>query len=227
MPWLTPNALPENQYVCRVIRIPNDLLLVGAVSGALLELTKPWNWEPFGELSPDEMARLSLVMVDDFIESNACMIGAIFPYASEQPPPHALPCDGGTYNRLDYPKLYDALDSLYILDADTFTVPSLNDRFILGAGGDYSTGGIGGAARVTLTVDEMPSHAHTDSGHQHTTHTHLTGLAVAPGEVPFNIPGFGAELSGSGSANIQASGGGASHENMPPFLALPYCIVAR
>jgi hypothetical protein len=38
--------------------------------------------------------------------------------------------------------------------------PDLRDRFVVGAGKSYSPGNIGGATSVTLTVDNMPSHAH-------------------------------------------------------------------
>ena len=56
----------------------------------------------------------------------------------------------------------------------------IKDRFILTAGDSYSNGATGGAATVTLTVSNMPSHSHsfTPSGnvgsHTHTgpSHTH-------------------------------------------------------
>ena len=56
----------------------------------------------------------------------------------------------------------------------------IKDRFILTAGDSYSNGATGGAATVTLTVSNMPSHTHsfTPSGnvgsHTHTgpSHTH-------------------------------------------------------
>ena len=56
----------------------------------------------------------------------------------------------------------------------------IKDRFILAAGDYYSNGATGGAATVTLTVSNMPSHKHsftpsgTVSSHSHTgpSHTH-------------------------------------------------------
>ena len=56
----------------------------------------------------------------------------------------------------------------------------IKDRFILAAGDYYSNGATGGAATVTLTVSNMPSHSHsftpsgTVSSHTHTgpSHTH-------------------------------------------------------
>ena len=60
------------------------------------------------------------------------------------------------------------------------TWTQIKDRFILAAGDYYSNGATGGAATVTLTVNNMPSHSHsfTPSGtvasHTHTgpSHTH-------------------------------------------------------
>ena len=60
------------------------------------------------------------------------------------------------------------------------TWTQIKDRFILTAGDYYSNGATGGAATVTLTVSNMPSHSHsfTPSGtvgsHSHTgpSHTH-------------------------------------------------------
>ena len=60
------------------------------------------------------------------------------------------------------------------------TWTQIKDRFILAAGDSYSNGATGGAATVTLTVSNMPSHKHsftpsgTVSSHSHTgpSHTH-------------------------------------------------------
>ena len=58
------------------------------------------------------------------------------------------------------------------------TWTQIKDRFILAAGDSYSNGATGGAATVTLTVSNMPSHTHsfTPSGtvgsHTHTGPSH-------------------------------------------------------
>jgi hypothetical protein len=46
------------------------------------------------------------------------------------------------------------------IDGATFTVPDLRGLFLVGAGSSYEVGATGGEAAHTLTVDEMPSHAH-------------------------------------------------------------------
>lgn len=82
----------------------------------------------------------------------------------------------------------------------------LNDVFLLAAGSYANAGTFGGEAVHTLTVDEMPAHRHT---------------------VP-SMPGYdaGTEWVGqSGKAasltrNTDINGGGAAHNNMPPYLAV-------
>lgn len=67
MPYLTPNSIPT-ETICRVLRIPNDLDLIGAISGALLELTYSYNWEQYGTETPEDTAQAMLLMVNNFFE---------------------------------------------------------------------------------------------------------------------------------------------------------------
>jgi len=53
MPWLTPDSIPEDD-TCRPLFIPADAIWLALVSGALTELTKPYNWQQFGSLTVQE-----------------------------------------------------------------------------------------------------------------------------------------------------------------------------
>ena len=57
--------------------------------------------------------------------------------------------------------------------------PDLRDRFIVGAGGEYSPGNTGGAKSVTLTVAQMPQHNHSASSSSRGTHTHGISITMA------------------------------------------------
>lgn len=45
--------------------------------------------------------------------------------------------------------------------------PDLRDRFVVGAGGAYTSGDTGGQDTVTLTAAQMPTHTHTGPSHDH------------------------------------------------------------
>jgi microcystin-dependent protein len=57
----------------------------------------------------------------------------------------------------------------------------IKDKFILAAGDTYSNGASGGAATVTLTTDNMPSHTHTG-----TTNGNVTGITAAHDHIHSN-----------------------------------------
>lgn len=72
--WLTPDSIPDDK-LCRLLRIPNDINIRGAVSGALLDLTLERNWEQFGDVTPEDMASAMLTMLENFwvSETDGCM----------------------------------------------------------------------------------------------------------------------------------------------------------
>lgn len=86
----------------------------------------------------------------------------------------------------------------------------IKDRFLLAAGDTYAAGSTGGEATHTLTVNEIPSHAH----------------AIYMGSADLN-PGWAwgnrnvESLAANTSANrTEVDGGGAAHNNMPPYLVV-------
>lgn len=86
----------------------------------------------------------------------------------------------------------------------------IQGKFLLGADSTYTAGSTGGEVTHTLTVDEMPSHAHPMN-------------AVNPGLSP---SGTGTDMDyGVVHANLEtysstAVGGGKPHNNMPPYLSV-------
>ncbi len=87
----------------------------------------------------------------------------------------------------------------------------VQDTFLLAAGTTYAAGTTGGEAAHTLTVDEMPGHTHE--------------LAY----LPTNAAGVewvgAAGTAAPASRTSTAAGGGAAHNNMPPYLAV--CVWKR
>lgn len=214
MAYLTPNTIPD-ETVCYSIRLPNEPYLIAAFMGAVSELFKVWNWEAFGEMTPQETANAMQPVYQSMAEvRGACMIGAILPFASSTLPANVLLCDGTSYDRVDYPELYSKLDSVFITGANTFVVPDLRGLFIKGKGSD-NIGDTGGAASVTLGIADIPAHDHIFQQH---TPAPVTIGAGAPVIVytPPDIPTLTSQ-----------TGGGGAHENRPPYMTLVYGIIAR
>jgi len=67
--WLTPDA-PTLDPECRRILIPANEMFMGAVNGALLELTKAYNWEKFGTMTPEEAASVMYDMWLSYLDSD-------------------------------------------------------------------------------------------------------------------------------------------------------------
>jgi len=217
MPYLTPETLPAAK-ICRVLHVPNERAIIAAVTGALEELTFAYNWEQFGAITPTQIASAMFNMFDEFcFQDGRCpMLGAIFPFASTDPPPGTLRCDGTTYNRVDYPDLYAVLGAAYILNINQFVTPDCRAKVVAGSGNydgfEMTLYNFEGASEITLEEFQMPAHTHT-------VHDHITTLAVEPGELPVSSPNPFDGSTGS-------TGGGAAHPNIQPTLVLDYCIVA-
>lgn len=233
MPYLTPNAAPDTTLVRRV-RLPASPDWLGIFNGAIAQATLYWNFQQFGTETPDDTAERFLRIYEDYLESDGFMVGQITPYMTASPPTFCIDCDGGTYNRVDWPELYALLDPAFIIDADTFTTPNLNNGSVpIGAGTSaidtvFTVGQIGGEELHALTEDENGEHTHVDSGHAHSIPSHTDLAVVVPGEglASLLIP-LVPSSTGTASANIQSSGESTPHNNMPPFVVLKYCVVAR
>jgi microcystin-dependent protein len=230
--YLTPDAPAPIQYVYRRVRIPNDEQLIANVAGALAVLSFPENWTPQGTMTPDTAADIGGDILDDFMLMGDFMpVATLFPFASAVVPAHCLECDGATYNRMDYPALYAALDAAFLVDLDHFRVPDMRGNVAMGSdfgtGITYPVGATGGEATHVLGITELAVHTHIDSGHVHPEGNSLPvpipqGVGVP---IPSAVPSVG--VTGIGSAILQPAGGGLGHNNLQPYLALRYAIVSE
>lgn len=134
---------------------------------------------------------------------------AWFPITIANIPDKWLLCDGSVQNDADYPELAAILAVDFSGGAGTFVLPDLTDRMLYGSNNDVEVGFTGGATRVTLDVSEMPAHSHVQRGRnspagaifQSTITTNTTNTAPVDTVTTTGI-----------------TGGGTSHENMPPYM---------
>ena len=97
----------------------------------------------------------------------------------------------------------------------------IQDCFLLGASSKYPVGVPGGEEEVELTVDEIPSHAHKMIRPKWYASDGNGTVSDAQSE---NVYGYTSGTTskyltkGTGDIDIQPTGGGKAHNNMPPYL---------
>jgi microcystin-dependent protein len=127
---------------------------------------------------------------------------------------------------VEYPLLYDAIKVVFRIDDDTFFVPDLRNKFLLGEDEYQPMGSSGGEQNVTLDISEMPEHTHTNSPHAHSeigaVSTIINGGLEAPASAATPLP----TTTGFETVVIDNAGGGQAHNNMPPYVTIGYVIVA-
>lgn len=94
------------------------------------------------------------------------------------------------------------------------TWEEIEGKFVLGCdSSDRVTSGLtGGEEKHTLTVDEIPSHKHN-----FTKWAQGTGSDYSGGKV-MSAFANGASLGGNSAVSTYNTGGGSSHNNMPPYI---------
>lgn len=107
----------------------------------------------------------------------------------------------------------DAIPTGWALCDGTSGTPDLRGRFVLGGGGSYAVGAVGGEETHKLTVAEMPRHGHTV-----TLQYKRADLTGSTGEPFYNGTMYAKDFDSS------EVGGSKSHNNMPPYYALCYIM---
>lgn len=169
--------------------------------------------------------------------------------------PTWLLCNGATVSRATYASLFSVIGTTFGAGdgSTTFHLPNIQDRVVVGSGNSYAITTTGGASTVTLTTTEMPTHSHTiahthndgDGGYLRrrtvvtgywapstaidpttsaasagTAHTHTVPLSGGAMNFDYITP----QASATGSSGNAGSGG--AHNNMQPYIALPFYIKA-
>lgn len=96
--------------------------------------------------------------------------------------------------------------------------PDLRDRFLVGAGRNYSVGSTGGEDKHVLTTSEMPRHSHS-------TRFKTVGYSASWNGSREAMSGEGKDKN-NGDVDKQTTyaGDGVAHENRPPYYALCFII---
>lgn len=207
-----------------------------AFTRALNLMTNPANWLQDGNVTPDEASSEAVRFMNSLvINVNPHPIGKLMDYAGSDNPEGWLLCDGSAYLEVDYPQLFAVIGHFFdtTTTAGWFQVPRIGGQFRLAAGSkddsstNYVRGQQLGVETVALNAANNGAHTHVDAGHSHLYQPPgITGLVVAPGELPVALPNIVPGLTGTSSAAIGYSGDGEPHENMPPAIVFPVFIYA-
>ena len=159
-------------------------------------------------------------------------VGSVIPTLSAIEPEQGWKLLNGQWIDKDaFPALFNAIGAGVPQTATQFQLPDMRGRIPIGAG-PLSLLATAGAAEVVLTVDQLPSHAHTvtDPGHAHAftaaPHTHSftgsphshsaaeVGAALAADGADHPIPqaGVTGEATGTGTIGEATQGGTISTE---------------
>lgn len=174
-------------------------------------------------------------------------IGIIIASAKLNPSNSWLLCDGTAYSRTTYAGLYGVIGDTFGAGdgSTTFNVPDLKGRVPLGVdvtgsrvGEALALGATGGSATHTLSSDEIPAHNHgvTDPGHTHAPGAGAdwfwtksnAGGNVIQGGATYQADNGVRSVTASSTTGITTNntGAGDRHNNLQPFMALHFFIVA-
>lgn len=187
------------------------------ILGVITALDQPDAWQGT-EAEIDDARNQIREFIDSLKRVYMLPIGTKLDFAGKLAdlPDWCLPCDGTTYDRVDYPELYAALDDVFILDADTFQTPDTQERVIVGLGGSYSMGDTFGENAHALTEAENAQHHHTYYSPTYNVDVESVGVPDPTGVGLPKLP-----------ENTSNSGSGQAHENRQPSLVLRHYIIAR
>ena len=176
--------------------------------------------------------------MSQLLDIYAGLTGTILPTVATSAPSGWLLCDGTAVSRTEYSNLYNLVGTTFGAGngTTTFNLPDLSGRSIIGVGtGSGLTarnrGDTGGAENHTLTEAQIPLH-----GHPYRASYTVTGSPDASTQTNGGFPtktasattkvAFTGTPSNNQGEQIGGTGGGASHNNMQPFMALSYIIRA-
>lgn len=146
-----------------------------------------------------------------------------------------LRCEGQRLAIRQYTALFAVLGTVYGGDGtSTFCLPNLGGRMPLHVGGspspylsEHQLGEQGGEATVTLQPSHLPPHTHTVNALTAAASQSAPGpstLLADAGAVPVYT---GAAGGMAARATTGTAGASQPHNNMPPYLALSFCIATQ
>ncbi len=152
-------------------------------------------------------------------------IGEIRMFAGNFAPAGWMFCEGQLLPIADYDTLFNLIGTTYGGDGqNTFALPDLRGRLPVHQGNGFTLAATGGAETVTLTVQQLPAHAHpllASSNNASVTSASGNVLAQTPSYTPYISATPNTAMSANATTMV---GGSQPHTNFQPYLCVDFII---
>jgi microcystin-dependent protein len=155
-------------------------------------------------------------------------VGEIRIFAGNFEPAGWMFCNGQLLPISEYDTLFNLIGTTYGGDGEsTFALPDLRGRIPVHQGNGFTLAETGGVETVTLTQQQIPSHAHALLGSNDAAATATPGPSVVPAVMtaatitPYGTDGPLISMLPTGVTTV---GGSQPHDNFQPYLCLDYII---
>ncbi|MEO8458951.1 MAG: tail fiber protein [Dokdonella sp.] len=111
-----------------------------------------------------------------------------------------------------------------------FGLPDLRSRTPIHVGAGHTLGERGGEQAHTLSIAELPTHAHAlmaSSSPANASPPSAQGGTILADSAPGKAYNSPSSLVAMGAASVTNSGGSQAHLNMQPFLTLSFCVALQ
>lgn len=224
------NARPGDETTRKVAI---NIAWCGHIVGLLERLCDRDAWqgtdEEIDQAIQDTLELQHLFSVDAAPEGVAMPIGSMTAWAaphSVSVPEGWLECEGQLLDRVEYAELFAVIGTHYnaSVDEDVFQLPDCRMRAISGAIEDVvNVGFIEGVQEVTLAVEHLPAHSHTQR--QRDLQDIWAGVQAGNPARPL-MENYAAVVNVGFTLQTGQTGDGNPHTNMPPTIYMRWLIYA-
>jgi microcystin-dependent protein len=153
-------------------------------------------------------------------------LGEICPFSFNFPPKGWALCNGQLLPINQNQALFSLLGTNFGGDGRTnFALPDLRGRVPMHTGPAHTLAERSGEEAHTLSISELPTHAHFPSASGSDGDTSLPGAhLLAAAANLYSPPGAPATIQ---AGTVSNAGGSQAHSNMQPFLTLNWCIALQ